>query len=305
MIDIFVGALVYSNLLALLAVGLSMALLTCKVSNFAHGDFATVGVYAAYTASVLLGVSPYACIPVAFIVGGLVSLLAFLLVFEPLRGKAELVTLMVISMAVDMVIRYTLHIYADLMQRSLGVYTRQFMFKDFYFQVAGYTLPGVLVTSACIVSALLITLYSLLYKTSLGVAMRAAIENPGLAEALGVNVKKVFAVSWFLSGALAATAGVFLPFRIQVTPDTGWSLLLSMFASVTVGGLGSLGGSIVGAYLIGFSETLFSYALSSAGLSTAYRPAVSFVAIIATLLLSPRGLTGFLSSRKGWFKWRF
>ncbi len=304
MIDVFVGALVYSNLLALLAVGLSMALLTCRVSNFAHGDFATVGVYAAHTASVLLGISPYACIPIAFIAGGSVSLIAFLLVFEPLRGKAELVTLMVVSMAVDMVIRYTLHVYADLAQRSLGVYTRQFMFRDFHFQVAGYTLPGVLIASVCTVLALLITLYFLLYRTSLGVAMRAAIENPSLAEALGVNVKKVFAVSWFLSGALAATAGVFLPFRIQVTPDTGWSLLLSMFASVTVGGLGSLGGSIVGAYVIGFSETLFSYVLSSIGLSTAYRPAVSFAAIIATLLLSPRGLTGFLSNGKRWFKWR-
>ncbi|MEM1509721.1 MAG: branched-chain amino acid ABC transporter permease [Thermofilaceae archaeon] len=304
MIDVLVGALVYSNLLALLAVGLSIALLTCKVSNFAHGDFATVGVYAAYTASVLLGITPYFCIPVAFIIGGLISLVAFLIVFEPLRSKAELTTLMVVSMAVDMIIRYTLHIYADLMQRSLGVYTRQFMFKDFHFQVAGYILPGVLIMSACIASAMMVALYFLLYKTNLGVAMRAAIENPSLAEALGVNVKKVFAISWFLSGALAATAGVFLPFRIQVTPDTGWSLLLSMFASVTVGGLGNLSGSIAGAYLIGFSETLFSYSLSSIGLSTAYRPAVSFTAIIVTLLLSPRGLTGFLGNRKRWFKWR-
>jgi branched-chain amino acid transport system permease protein len=298
-LDLLVGALVYSNLLALMAVGLSLALITCRVSNFAHGDFAMVGVYAAYTLSAVAGLTPYAWIPAAFAFGGLVSLLAYLLVFEPLRERTDLVTLMVVSMALDMVLRYSLHVYADLMQQWLRVYTRLFMFDDFLVEAAGSRLPGVLPASTAVVAALLASLYVLLYKTRVGVAMRAAIENPGLAEALGVSVKRVFALSWFLSGALAATAGVFLPFRIMVSPDTGWSMLLPTFAAVTVGGIGSLGGSVLGAYLIGFSETVLAYQLAQVGISTAYRPLLTFAAIIATLLAYPRGLSG-LWSGKGW-----
>jgi len=298
-LDLLVGALVYSNLLALLAVGLSLALITCRVSNFAQGDFAMVGVYAAYTLSVIAGVTPYAWIPAAFAVGGFVSLLAYLLVFEPLRGKADLVTLMVVSIALDMVIRYSLHVYADLMQQQFKVYTRLFMFDDFFVEVAGARIPGVLLASTAAVVALLASLYVLLYRTKLGVAMRAAIENPGLAETLGVSVKRVFAVSWFLSGALAATAGVFLPFRVMVNPDTGWSMLLPTFAAVTVGGIGSLSGSVAGAYLIGLSETVLAYQLARIGISTAYRPLLTFTAIIATLLASPKGISGLWSGR-GW-----
>ncbi len=299
MLDLLVGALVYSNLLALMAVGLSLALITCRVSNFAQGDFAIIGVYAAYTLSVATGVTPYAWIPAAFAVGGLVSLLAYLLVFEPLRGRADLVTLMVVSMALDVVIRYTLHVYADLMQQQFRVHTRLFMFGDFFVEVAGSKVPGVLLTSTATVAVLLASLYVLLYRTKLGVAMRAAIENPALAEAIGVNVKKVFALSWFLSGALAASAGVFLPFRVMVNPDTGWFMLLPTFAAVTVGGIGSLSGSVAGAYLIGFSETVFAYQLAQMGVSTAYRPLLTFAAIIATLLASPRGISGLWSAR-GW-----
>ena len=299
MLDLLVGALVYSNLLALMAVGLSLALITCRVSNFAQGDFAIIGVYAAYTLSVATGVTPYAWIPAAFAIGGLVSLLAYLLVFEPLRGRADLVTLMVVSMALDVVIRYTLHVYADLMQQQFRVHTRLFMFGDFFVEVAGSKVPGVLLTSTATVAVLLASLYVLLYRTKLGVAMRAAIENPALAEAIGVNVKKVFALSWFLSGALAASAGVFLPFRVMVNPDTGWFMLLPTFAAVTVGGIGSLSGSVAGAYLIGFSETVFAYQLAQMGVSTAYRPLLTFAAIIATLLASPRGISGLWSAR-GW-----
>ncbi len=296
MLDVLVGALVYSNLLALLAIGLSLMLLTCRVSNFAHGDVVTTGLYAAYTASVLLRVSPYACIPFALLAGGLVSLLSFLLVFDPLRrAGGGPVTLMVASMAVGIIIRYSLHAYADVMQRTLGVYTRQFVLSDFELQLAGLRVPGVLPLSSLTAAVLLVSLYVLLYRTRLGVAMRAAIENPQLAESLGIDVKRVFAIGWFLSGALAGAAGVFLPFRVISDPDVGWSMLLPAFASVVVGGIGSLAGSVAGAYVVGFSELLLSYLLATLGVSTAYRPLISFAAIVATLLLRPKGLSSLWS----------
>ncbi|MCS7103989.1 MAG: branched-chain amino acid ABC transporter permease [Thermofilaceae archaeon] len=303
MIEVVVGALVYSNLLAMLSVGLNLILLTCKVSNFAHGDFVMVGVYTALTVSTILGVTPYACLPFALIAGGVISFALYRVVFEPLRTRANLVMLMVVSMALDIILRYSLHIYADLAQAWLKVHTRLFLFDDFLIEFSGVKIPGVLVFSSLTSVILLVSLYLLLFKTRLGTAMRASIENPELAEALGVNVKMVFGLSWFLSGALAAAAGVFLPFRAMVSPDTGWSMLLPTFASVIVGGVGSLSGSLIGAYTIGVAEVFLTYVLASLGVSTAYRPLVSFSAIITVLLVSPKGLSGFLNG-KGWKPWK-
>ncbi len=297
-LEIFFNGLLYSNLLALLSIGLTLTILTSKVSNFAQGDFAVIGVYAAYTASIITRLSPYLQIPVAFAVGALVGSLIYLLVFDKLRGRASLVTLMIVSMAIDIILRASMQLYADFLQLTLRVYSRGFIFNDITVNVFGMPIAGVLVFSTATTMLLLLALYLLLFKTKIGIAMRAAIENPSLAETLGINVRRVFTISWALSAGLAAVAGVFLPFRIPVNPDTGFALLLSIFASATLGGLTSLPGSIVGAYLIGFSETLFTFTLSSLGLSTAYRPAVSFTAIILTLLLSPGGISS-LWNRRG------
>jgi len=298
LLDVFINGLVYSNLLALLSIGLTLALLTSKVSNFAQGDFAVIGIYSAYTASVLTQLSPYVHIPLAFAAGASVAAAIYFLVFDKLRGRATLVTLMIVSMAIDMILRASMQLYADFLQLTLRVYSRGFIFRDITLDFAGFSLAGVLILSTLTTMLLLLTLYTLLFKTSVGIAMRAAIENPQLAETLGINVRKVFALGWALSGGLGAVAGVFLPFRIPVNPDTGFTLLLSIFASATVGGLTSLTGSVVGAYIIGFSETLFTYALSSLGLSTAYRPAVSFIAIIVTLLLAPSGVASLWSRKR-------
>ncbi|AKG38985.1 MAG: branched-chain amino acid ABC transporter permease [Infirmifilum sp.] len=296
--EIFLNGLIYSNLLALLSIGLSLTMLTSKVSNFAQGDFAVVGIYAAYTTSLLTRVTPYMLLPIAFLVGAAVAAGVYLLVFDKLRGKANLVTLMIVSIAIDIILRASTQIYADLLQSSLHVFGRGFIFNDIMYNVAGTRVSGVLIYSTVTTIFLLALLYVLLFKTKLGIAMRASIENPSLAETLGINVRKVFTISWGLSGGLAAVAGVFLPFRMPVNPDTGFAILLSIFAAATVGGMTSLAGSVLGAYILGFSETVFTFLLSSIGLSTAYRPALAFTAIILTLLVAPGGLSS-LWNRKG------
>ena len=296
--EMFLNGLIYSNLLALLSIGLSLTILTSKVSSFAHGDLAVVGIYATYTLSILTHLTPYLQLPAAFLAGASVSALIYILVFDKLRDKANLVTLMIVSMAIDIILRGSLQLYADSIQAALHVFGRGFIFSDTSYEFLGVRVSGVLVYSTLVTALLLVSLYFILFKTKLGIAMRASIENPSLAETLGINVRRVFTISWALAGGLAAVAGAFLPFRMPVNPDTGFTLLLSIFAAVTVGGLTSLLGSVLGAYIIGFSETFFTFWLSSIGLSTAYRPALAFTAIIITLLISPQGLSA-LWSKKG------
>jgi len=249
----------------------------------------TIGAYAALITSVVMRVHPYAALPVSALLGGLAALASYLLVFEPLR-RHGLVTLMIASMALDVIIRALLSILADYLQASLSVYSRGFIFKDITVELAGFKVEGYPLAVMFVTTSALVSLYLLLYHTRVGVKMRAVAESAELAETLGINTKQILALSWFLAGAFAGLAGAMIPYRFVVSPDTGSFILLTLFAAVTLGGLQSLLGSIVGAYVIGFSESALAYLLASMGLSTAYRPLLAFSVIVATLLARPKGL---------------
>ncbi len=296
--NILLDALVYSNMLALLSLSLTLTIMTLKVANFAHGDLAIIGVYGAYTFIVIAGLATYLTMPLAFLFGGIYAVLCYLLIYSPLRRRgANFVMLMIASMAIDIATRALLQIYADLLKFNFKVYSRAFIFNDFTANILGVQVRGLVLVSSLSVIALLALLYVLLMKTKFGVAMRAAIENPALAEVLGINVEKVYATSWFLAGGFAGIAGFFLPFRIPTSPDLGFIILLPIFAASILGGINSLSGAVVGGYIVGFSEILGTYLLSQPpiNLSTAYRPAIPFTILIITLLLLPQGIASLWS----------
>jgi len=290
-LNLLLEAVSYSSVLALASVGLSLCLITTRVSNFAHADYVVIGAYTALLFKALSGLNPYLSLPLAAFTGGAAALLSYLLVFEPLRGHGA-VTLMIASMALDLVIRAALQLFADHVQSSLGIFTRGFVFRDVSVTLGETRLDLLALVAPLTSLSLLVLLYILLFKTRTGVRMRAVAENAELAETLGVDVKRTLALSWFISGALAGAAGVFLPLRFSLSPDSGVFMLLTLFAAVTLGGLGSLTGTLVASCLIGFTETLLVYGLSGLGISTALRPLFAFSVIISTLLLQPRGMAG-------------
>ncbi len=296
--NILLDALVYSNMLALLSLSLTLTIMTLKVANFAHGDLAIIGVYGAYTFLILAHVATYLTLPIAFLFGGLYALLNYVLVYSPMRRRgANFVMLMIASMAIDIATRSMLQMYADVLKLNFKVYSRAFIFNDVVFNIAGTRVRGLVLISTLSVVSLLAILYVLLMKTKFGVAMRAAIENPALAEVLGINVEKVYATSWFLAGGFAGVAGFFLPFRIPTSPDLGFIILLPIFAASILGGINSLSGAVIGGYIVGVSEILGTYLLSQPpiNLSTAYRPAIPFAILILTLLLLPQGIASLWS----------
>jgi branched-chain amino acid transport system permease protein len=147
-------------------------------------------------------------------------------------------------------------------------------------------------------------LYLLLYKTKFGVAMRASMENPALAEIMGVNVENTRLASWILSGALAAVAGVLLPFRQEIVPMTGGIIIVSIFASSIVGGLGSIFGALVGGYIVGMSESFVTFQLSSIfgpGILV-YSRVISLIVLVITLILAPKGLMSIKWRRIKWLR---
>jgi len=296
-VEVLMDALIFSTLLALLAIGLTMTYLTLKVPNFAHGDLAAVGVYTSFTLLKFWRLHLYFSLPLAFLIGGSISLATYLAVYRPLwRRGAGVVALMIASIAVEVVLRSLMHIYADTVSSALHTFARGFSYAmlDVYLEAGGRTVPLVLAISTATLAGLVVSLYVFLTMTRFGIAMRAAIENPALASTLGINVDLVYAVSWFLAGALASVAGVFLPFRMPASPEIGWEMLLRTFTASVLGGLGSIFGAVLGGFLAGFAEVFGIYLLSQPPitLSTAYRPALPYALFIIVLLAAPRGITG-------------
>jgi branched-subunit amino acid ABC-type transport system permease component len=133
-----------------------------------------------------------------------------------------------------------------------------------------------------------LALHLFLRYTKTGKAMRAMADNPDLAQVSGINTERVVIWTWALGAALAALAGILSGIENKlITPELGWQTLLPLFAAVILGGIGSPYGAMLGGMTIGLAEEV-----STAFISTSYKPAVAFGVLVVMLLVRPQGLLG-------------
>lgn len=291
---IYLDAIIWSSLYVLLSLGLTLTYLTTKVPNFAHGTLATTGAYITLTVSQVWNANIYYNIYLAFIIGGLVALAQYLLVLRPLmRRGTSIVGLMIATLAIDIILFAILNIYADYLKILFKIpYERDFYLRRYDFKIAG--LDGLLVVAPTLAAVIVTVLHLALTRTKFGVAMRAAVEDPSLASVVGINVNFVYAVSWFSAGGLAGLAGALIPLRLQSSPNTGWLLIVSIFAASIVGGLLNIYGAVLGGFLIGLAVKLGPFYLAPL-VGTwihRYEQLVPLIVMAVTLLVVPRGLLG-------------
>ncbi len=301
--NVIEGAIVYSNLLVLLSIGLTITYITTGVPNFAQGSFAVLGSYVALTLLRFWAIHPYYSIPVAFVFGGFFGVLVYLLMLRPLieRG-ASVVILMISTLALDLILLGGFGAYSGFLAESTHKLATKFIFTQYDFDI--WQFSGILFVSLAVIFVVFSGLFLLLYKTKFGVALRASMENPSLAEVMGVNVEYTRIFSWFLSGSLASVAGTLLPFRQEIVPLTGALIIVSIFASSIVGGLSSIIGAVIGGYIIGFSESYLTYQLSLVlgAYVLVYSKVISLIVLVIMLLAAPRGITGLKWGRAIWKK---
>lgn len=286
--------LIYSSILALLTVGLNLTYLTTKVPNFAHATFAMVGAYVAFATTNVLHLYVYTSTVPAFLLGGLTALLLFLLVLRPLTKRgASIVTLMIATIAFDILLVSVLWIFAYYLTNMYKIVSIDFTLSPFDFYIAGY--QGVVLVAPIALAGVVAALYLLLNKTKFGIAMRATIENPPLAGTIGINTDLIYIVSWFIAGGIAGLAGALIPLWFITYPDVGSNVyLLAIFAAAVVGGLYNVWGGVVGGIVIGIAETVVIVWLTDlvGTWIIPYQPMIPLAAMIATLLIAPSGLTG-------------
>lgn len=294
-----VSWLTYSALLSLMALGVTLLYRTTKVANFAHASFVAVGAYVTYTLTVVLSPNPYVGVPVAFVVVGLVGLLLFYGVLEPMRRRnSSTVMLMIATLAFDIIMLGVTNIHADYLNTALKVPSRNVLLSGLDFKFLSE--PGVLFVALGTLALCSAAMYLLLNFTTLGIALRASMENPSLSEAIGINVSMMLAVSWFIAGGLAGIAGSLIPLWTEINPDIGTILLASIFCASIVGGLEQIYGAVLGGLLLGLVDVVGTSVLASiVGPWVAfYEPIIPLIVLSATLLVAPRGLAG-LRVRRG------
>jgi branched-chain amino acid transport system permease protein len=295
------GAIIFSSLLTLLSVGLTLTYVTTNVSNFAHGAYAAIGAYVTFTTVRLYNGNPYFSLIIAVCMGCVIGIIQYLLIFRPLIRKGTTnVGLMVATIAIELVLLSILNIYADYITESYKIKSRYFLLTGYDIQIADER--GILFISliAMILTASL--LYLVLTRTKFGIAMRAAIEDPSLASVVGINVDRVYLVSWAVSGSLGCLSGALLPLWTPGFPEMSAQLIVSVFAASIIGGLNNIFGAVIGGLILGLSEILGTNALASIFGSQVipYRPLIPLIAIVITLLLAPRGILSL-----NWGKLRF
>ena len=290
---IWTAALVFASELTLLSIGFTLTYLTAKVPNFAHGTYAGVGIYVSYTFAKIWGLSPYYGFPVAFIIGGIVSVIIYRLVIGVLTNMGGgAIVLTISTLAIQIFLTAFIQIYAYYLRERFSTYAMAFLLKESDFELAGF--PGIFVVSLTLTVTLVLALHYMLTRTKIGVAMRATAEDPELASVLGINVDQIQLFSWFLTGGLACLAGAMIPLWFQSTPQSGAMIITSIMAGSLLGGFDSIYGSVIGGAIVGMSEillTTWGQALIGVWVGE-YRPLIPMIFLVTVLLIEPNGLQG-------------
>lgn len=290
---IWIAALTYASELTLLSMGFTLTYLTAKVPNFAHGTYAGIGIYVSYTFSKILGFSPYLGFPLSFIIGGLISIIIYLLVIGVLqRLGGGAIVLTISTLAIQIFLAGATNIYAFWLRAKYSTYAQLFLLKDADFKISGF--PGIFVVSVGLTSACVLVLHYMLTRTRIGIAMRATAEDPELASVLGINTNQIQIFSWFLTGGMACLAGSMIPMWFMSTPTTGAAMITPIMAGSLLGGFENVYGAVIGGFVVGVSEimlTTWGQALLGSWVGE-YRPLVPMFFLVAVLLIEPRGLQG-------------
>lgn len=278
-----INAVSLGGVYAMLALGLAIVFSIVGLINFAHGEIMTFGGYGIYMA-MLFGVPPVAAILVGLGAAVAMALAMERSAFRVMRG-ADVVTLLITSFAVSEILKV-------LFQNGISPRPVPISFPSSWsgsYQLAGLTI-GVIPTVSILVTLLsLVALNTVLRRTPVGMAMRAAAEDLEMLKLLGVRANRIVAIAFAISGLLAGIAAViWTAQRGSVDPMMGFYPVLKAFIATVIGGLGSLGGAVLGGFVIGALEVLTQAFLPDS--LSPYRDAIVLALVIVTLLVRPDGL---------------
>jgi branched-chain amino acid transport system permease protein len=279
--DILVTGLVNGGVYALLAIGFSLIFGVARIVNIAHTAFYMLAAYCFYTLLTRFGLG-FALAGVLSVIGvTLLSLICYRLVIEPVREHEAAVLIATIALGL---------IFQELM---LYTYRGHFLGVPSTIEgvarVAGVSIPYQRLLILVVAAVMLVATWFFLYRTRVGLAIRATANDLEVANLMGMNVHRMAMVTVAFSVGLAAIAGVVATPVTSVHPHMWLDPLVIMLAIVVLGGLGSLKGSVIGALIIAYVEAITVFTLPT---GAHLKGAVALGIMVAVLLARPEGLFG-------------
>lgn len=277
------SGIVFGLMLGLMSVGMNLVYGTTGLQSFSHGEQVTLGGLMAYVGTQLMHMPLIASAVFAIAVGALTGLIQNQIVWSPLRRRhVGTMQQMIVTIGLSMALQYTFQFFFG--GNIVGIVKS----VPASFQLGPVTTNAPTIVSALIALAVIIAVTLFLYKTRFGRATRAVCDNPALAAASGINVDQVVRIVWILSCAMAALSGVLLGIYLNgISWNTGATLILLMFAAVTLGGLGTANGALIGSLVIGIVSDM-----SSLVIPNDMRYASALAILIIVLLVRPQGIFG-------------
>lgn len=279
--DVLITGLVNGGIYALLAVGFSLVFGVARIVNIAHTAFYMLAAYCFYALLVTTGLGVVLAALLSVLAVTVLSVLCYRIIIEPVREHQSAVLIATIALGI---------IFQESMLllhggSFLGIPSA----IEGVVRVGGVSIPYQRLLVLVVAAVMLVATWFLLYRTRLGLAIRATANDLEVAELIGMNVNRVAMATVALSVALAAVAGVVVAPVYVVDPFMWLAPLVTVLAIVVLGGLGSLKGSLIGALVIGYVEAITVFALPAG----AYlKGAMALSIMVVVLLVRPEGLFG-------------
>jgi branched-chain amino acid transport system permease protein len=282
--QLLADGLILALVIALAALGLNLVFGTTGLTNFAHGELLTLGGLLTYYLSAIVGLKVIFAVPIAVLLSAFIGgYLQDKILWQPLRRRGTgLIAALIVSIGLAILIRYFFLFIFGGETRQLPQYAGQ----------DGLTIGLVSITPKSIITssiglAMLISATMWLSRSHMGKASRAVADNPALASSSGIEVERVIRAVWILGATLAGFAGIMVTINQGVSFVLGQDLLLLIFAAVTLGGLGTINGALIGSLVIGVSIQL-----STLFIPTELKYVGALVILIIILLVRPQGILG-------------
>jgi branched-chain amino acid transport system permease protein len=277
------NGLLFGLMLALASLGLSMVFGTTGLTNFAHGELITFGALATYAFNQTAGLPVITAGILAVIASGIFGYVQDAGFWRPLRRRGTgIIAMMIVSIGMAIFLRNLYQYIFGGETESYNQYTTQ---TSISWSPVPLTPAGLTTMVICVL--VLVAVSIALQRTKTGKATRAVSDNPALASASGIDVDRVISVVWVVGTALAGLSGVLLGLTQQVEYQMGLKVLLLVFAAVTLGGLGTIWGAMLGSIVVGIFIEVSTVVIP---------PELKYVGalgiLIVILLVRPQGILG-------------
>ncbi len=283
LLQFLVDSILLGGLYTLMAIGFSLSFGVTRIINFAHGEFIMLGAYGAFWLFKIWGVDPLIAMPAIILLGFATGWLVFNSLIKRVLAAPN-INQILLTFGIGLVIQ---HIAVILWSGNSRSTTPEYALQAL--TLGEVFIPYGRLIGCAVAVALVALLIAWLKITEGGRAVRAVAQDEDAATLMGINVKAIYALSFAISSALGVATGVVVSFIITVTPFMGFPMLVKAVAIVIVGGLGSIFGMALGAFILAFTETAFAYYVPE---GSGWSEGVAFVLIMVILIIRPHGLRG-------------